>query len=78
MAALIWRSCSICSGVSASISDELKLPARFICADLYDAPSAVGDKFDVVFTSYGANPWLPDMRRWAQIIAHSLKPGGFF
>jgi SAM-dependent methyltransferase len=63
--------------LARSISAELNLPARFICADLYDAPSAVGDKFDVVFTSYGAITWLPDMRRWAQIIAHSLEPGGF-
>ena len=60
------------------LSDELKIPARFICADIYDARSVVGDNFDVVFTSYGAITWLPDILHWAQIVAHSLKPGGLF
>jgi SAM-dependent methyltransferase len=64
--------------LARSLSDELKLPARFTCADVYDARATVGDQFDVVFTSYGAITWLPDIRRWAQIIAQSLKPGGFF
>jgi SAM-dependent methyltransferase len=66
--------------LARSLSDELKIPARFICADLYDAASAVDSKskFDVVFTSYGAITWLPDMRRWAGVTAHFLKPGGFF
>jgi 2-polyprenyl-3-methyl-5-hydroxy-6-metoxy-1,4-benzoquinol methylase len=64
--------------LARSLSNELKIPARFICADVYDAESAAGEQFDVVFTSYGAITWLPDMRRWAQIIAQSLKPGGFF
>jgi len=64
--------------LARSLSDELKIPARFVCSDIYDAPSAVDGKFDVVFTSYGAITWLPDMRRWAGIIAHFLKPGGFF
>jgi SAM-dependent methyltransferase len=64
--------------LARSLSHELKIPARFICADIYDARAAVGDQFDVVFTSYGAITWLPDIRRWAQIIAQSLKPDGFF
>lgn len=61
-----------------SLSDELAIPARFVCADVYDTPSAVGATFDIVFTSYGVITWLPDMRRWADVIARSLKPGGFF
>lgn len=64
--------------LARSLSDELKIPARFICADIYDAPTALGDQLDVVFTSYGAVTWLPDMQRWAPIIAQSLKPSGFF
>ncbi|HEY6418840.1 MAG TPA: class I SAM-dependent methyltransferase [Candidatus Binataceae bacterium] len=64
--------------LARSLSGELEIPARFICADIYDARSAVDGKFDVVFTSYGAITWLPNMRRWAQVIANSLKPGGFF
>ncbi len=64
--------------LALALSNELGIPARFICADLYDAPIAVNDKFDVVFSSYGAITWLPDMTRWAQVIAQCLKPGGFF
>ena len=64
--------------LARSLIDELKIPARFICADIYDTGAVLGDQFDVVFTSYGAITWLPDMQRWAQIIAQSLKPGGFF
>lgn len=52
--------------------------ARFVEADLYDAPSAVGEAgaFDLVFVTWGAINWLPDIRRWAEIVAHFLKPGG--
>ena len=52
--------------------------ARFVQADLYDAPSAVAEpaSFDLVFTTWGATCWLPDIRRWAGIIAQFLKPGG--
>jgi hypothetical protein len=31
-----------------------------------------------VFTSYGAITWLPDMRRWADVAASFVRPGGFF
>jgi SAM-dependent methyltransferase len=52
--------------------------ARFVEADLYDAPAAIAEPggFDLVFVSWGALYWLPDIRRWAEIVAHFLKPGG--
>ena len=52
--------------------------ARFVEADLYDAPRAIpepGD-FDLVFVSWGALPWLPDLAGWARIVAGFLRPGG--
>jgi len=53
--------------------------AEFIHADLYDADAHLGDRlFDVVFVSWGAVEWLPDMERWAGIIARHLRPGGTF
>jgi SAM-dependent methyltransferase len=62
------------------LADELGLAdrARFICADLYEAPSAVGraEAFDLVYVTWGATCWLPDIKRWAAIVAHFLKPGG--
>jgi SAM-dependent methyltransferase len=32
--------------------------------------------FDLVFTGIGALCWLPDVRRWAQVVAALLRPGG--
>ena len=64
--------------LARSISAELKIPARFLHSNIYDAPDALAEKFDIVFTSYGALCWLPDLARWAEIAAHFVKPGGFF
>ena len=36
------------------------------------------DTFDIVFTSYGVVDWLPDLDRWAEVIAGRLRPGGLF
>ena len=33
-------------------------------------------RFDLVFVTWGAIYWLPDIRRWAEIVAHFIKPGG--
>ncbi len=61
------------------LAGELGLPARFILSDVYDAPEHLdGERFDVVFTSYGAISWLPDLGKWAEVVASSLKPGGRF
>jgi 2-polyprenyl-3-methyl-5-hydroxy-6-metoxy-1,4-benzoquinol methylase len=64
--------------LARSISAELKIPARFIQSNIYDAPDALHERFDIVFTSYGVLCWLPDIKRWAEIAAHFVKPGGFF
>jgi SAM-dependent methyltransferase len=64
--------------LARSLSDELDIPARFICSDIYDLPSVLNDEFDIVFTSYGVLHGLPDLGRWAQIIDHYLRPGGIF
>lgn len=50
--------------------------ARFVHSDLYDAPAALGTGHDLVFTSWGAICWLPDIRGWARVIAALLRPGG--
>ena len=58
------------------LAKEAKVDARFICCDLYDLPNYLNDTFDIVFTSYGTIGWLPDLDKWAKIIATFLKPGG--
>jgi SAM-dependent methyltransferase len=58
------------------LAAEAGLPARFVCADVYDAAAAVGERFDIVFTSYGVLGWLPDLEPWARQVAACLRPGG--
>lgn len=64
--------------LAESLSRELNIPARFICCDLYELPRHVQGEFDIVYTSYGVLCWLPDLTRWAQLIARYLRPGGRF
>jgi SAM-dependent methyltransferase len=53
--------------------------AEFVCADVYDADAHLGGRlFDLVFVSWGAIEWLPDLERWASVVARHLKPGGTF
>jgi SAM-dependent methyltransferase len=50
---------------------------EFVESDLYGAPEALGrERFDLVYTGIGALCWLPDIRRWAEVVASVLRPGG--
>src|SRR5215470_12335790 len=63
------------------LSAESSVEASFVRADLYDwlaAAAADGERWDVVFCSYGAIIWLSDLATWAQGIAAILRPGGRF
>ena len=66
--------------LARSLSDELDNPARFVTSNIYDLPEALDEprQFDAVYTSYGVLVWLPDLPRWARVIAHFLKPGRTF
>jgi SAM-dependent methyltransferase len=64
--------------LARSLSEELSIPARFVCCDLYDLPRHLEGAFDIVFTSYGVLAWLPDLRGWAELVARYLRPGGTF
>ncbi len=50
--------------------------ADFVVASVYDAPAALGRRFDVVYTSVGVMHWLDDLERWAAAVAGLLVPGG--
>lgn len=58
------------------IAKETQADCTFICCDIYDLPSHLHQQFDIVFTSYGVIGWLPDLDKWAAVIAGFLKPGG--
>lgn len=60
------------------LAEKAGLPARFIESDVYALPEKLDETFDIVFTSYGVIGWLPDMDRWAAVVARHLRPGGLF
>ncbi len=61
-----------------ALAAEIGVPATFVQSDIYKLPDHLAGQFDVVFTSLGVLGWLPDLNGWARVIAHFLKPGGFF
>ncbi len=58
--------------LAAACGEETK----FILSDVYDLPTKLKKRFDIVFTSFGVIGWLPDLDKWAKVIRHFLKPGG--
>ncbi|HEY1967669.1 MAG TPA: class I SAM-dependent methyltransferase [Pseudonocardia sp.] len=50
---------------------------EFVESDLYRALDVLpAGQFDLAYTGVGALCWLPDIRRWAQIVDRLLGPGG--
>ncbi|GGB15273.1 class I SAM-dependent methyltransferase [Agarivorans gilvus] len=58
------------------LAEKTGLQAEFICQDVYGYGEQSQAIHDWVFASYGALCWLPDIERWAQVVAANLKPGG--
>jgi SAM-dependent methyltransferase len=62
---------------AAFLADDCGASIDFVESELYDAVGALGaDRFDLVYTGIGALCWLPDVRRWAEVVAALLRPGG--
>ena len=63
------------------LASDLNLDGKFICEnvlELRDSPHLKGEKFDIIFTSYGVLCWLSDLSKWSKVISQYLKPGGVF
>jgi len=67
----------------AALQQARSLAARtgadvdFVESELYGAVDVLGrEAFDLLFTGVGALCWLPDVRRWAEVVAALLRPGG--
>jgi SAM-dependent methyltransferase len=59
------------------LAKRCELEAEFVEANVYDASEALGGRrFDIVYTGLGALNWLPDMERWAGVMAALVAPGG--
>ncbi|WP_350279808.1 class I SAM-dependent methyltransferase [Kribbella sp. HUAS MG21] len=60
-----------------SLAERLGLPVDFHVSDVYDAVEVLGAaSYDLVYTGIGALCWLPDIERWAAVVAGLLRPGG--
>lgn len=65
---------------ASRLSVDTGIPATFVRADVYDwleETADHGERYDIVFCSYGALIWLSDIKRWAKGLARVLEPGGF-
>lgn len=52
------------------------LSIEYVRANVFDAVEALGGRrFDVVYTGKGALVYLPDLQRWADVVADLLRPG---
>jgi SAM-dependent methyltransferase len=50
---------------------------RYVESDVYGGPDVLEDHaYDLVYTGIGALCWLPDIARWARVVATLLRPGG--
>ena len=64
--------------VANEINAKTGLEAEFIRSDVLDLIGKIDKKFDIVFQSYGTHCWISDIYKWAEVVAHHLKPGGTF
>jgi SAM-dependent methyltransferase len=64
--------------LARALAAELGIQARFVESDIYDLPNGLEGEFDIVYTSRGVLGWLPDIRGWAEVAAHFVRPGGVF
>lgn len=60
------------------LNQQLGLDAHFMQSDVLELQGKLEEQFDIVFTSYGVLTWLHNLRQWARVVRHHLKPGGIF
>lgn len=60
-----------------SLAQRAGASIEYVQADVYRALEVLEPAaFDLVYTGVGALCWLPDMTRWAGVVAGLLRPGG--
>jgi SAM-dependent methyltransferase len=63
--------------VARRLASDCGADIHYVESDIYDAVEMLGSgQFDVVYTGIGALCWIPDVRRWARVVAELLRPGG--
>jgi SAM-dependent methyltransferase len=59
-----------------ALASELGIPAEFVESDVFGARERLSGSFDLAFVTWGTICWLPDIERWAQVVASLLAAGG--
>ena len=63
--------------VAGQLAADCGATITYVESELYGAIDALGaGRFDLVYTGIGALCWLPDIDRWAHVVAALLRPGG--
>jgi SAM-dependent methyltransferase len=69
--------CAPALDVAARLAADCGEDLTYVEGDLHAAVELLGgERFDLVYTGIGALCWLPDIRRWGQVVAALLRPGG--
>ena len=61
-----------------ALKEELGMGCTFVQSDIASLSENLSGQFDIVYTTYGVLAWLPDLKRWGEVISHFLRPGGVF
>lgn len=63
--------------VARQLAERAGVGIDYVESDTYGAVATLGPhRFDLVYTGIGAICWLPSIRRWAEVVAALLRPGG--
>jgi SAM-dependent methyltransferase len=63
-------------GTARELAKQSGLQAEFMLSDVYRTADVVQGEFDIVYTSWGAFVWLPDLKPWAQMAAKLVATDG--
>jgi SAM-dependent methyltransferase len=58
------------------LQKQTGLDATFVEGNVYDTRELITGNFDMVYVTWGAINWLPNIARWAKVVSSLLKPGG--
>jgi SAM-dependent methyltransferase len=62
--------------LASRLGEAVGAPARWILADVLDAPPDLDGTADLLYTGRGALPWIQDLDRWAAVLGRLLSPTG--
>jgi SAM-dependent methyltransferase len=60
-----------------SLAQRTGADIDYVQGEVYETPNLLPPgEFDLIFTGIGALCWLPDIQRWADVVARMLRRGG--